>query len=141
MTADLNQQLLDAITNEDSALVQACLRAGADVNHLSAAGISPLLVAVDTMNVGLVETLLQHGANPNPDPQQVYALPLNVAVDVAIQAVLNGHMALISNETVALLVQHGADYTVKDRSGKSAVETAVNYNSAAENFFMRLTGS
>ena len=93
------------------------------------------MIAVDTMNTELIDFLLAKGANPNPDPQTVYALPLNVAVDVAVQAVLNDEAETISNESVELLAQYGANYTVKDKSGKNAVELSTNYNSVARRFF------
>ena len=87
------------------------------------------------MNVKLISFLLAHGANPNPDPAQVYVLPLNLAVDVAVQAVLNEEVDALSNETIDLLLHHGADFTVRDQSGKNALEMAANYNSAARQLF------
>jgi ankyrin repeat protein len=94
-----------------------------------------LLVAIDTMNIDLIHLLLTPGANPNPDPQAVYVLPLNAAVDVAVQAVLNDKAETISNEAVELLVRYGANYTIRDKSGKNALELSANYNSVARRFF------
>lgn len=97
-----------------------------------------MLVAIDTMNImniDLIHLLLTQGANPNPDPQAVYVLPLNAAVDVAVQAVLNDKAETISNETVELLVRYSANYTIRDKSGKNALELSANYNSVARRFF------
>ncbi len=132
---NLNEQLLQAVFKEDLDLVRRYVQEGGDVNYISAKENSPLLIAVDTMNVELVKFLLAQGANPNPPPQAVYALPLNAAVDVAVQAVLNEETEELLNETIELLVQHGADYTIKDKSGKNALELSINYNRAAREFF------
>ena len=139
--ATLNEQLLLAVADENLEAATELVQQGADVNYISPGLDAPLLVAVDTMNAELVEFLLDQGATPNPDPQRVYALPLNVAVDVAVQAVLTEEAATVSNELVVLLVQRGADYTQRDKSGKSAAELAVNYNSTARLFFESLSAS
>jgi ankyrin repeat protein len=131
MSTDVNAQLLKAVFQEDMSLVKDYIQQDADVNYISSEQDNALLIAIDTMNIELINFLLAHGANPNPDPAQVYALPLNLAVDVAVQAVLNEEADTISNEAVELLLRHGADFTVRDQSGKNALEMATNYNSAA----------
>jgi len=135
MNPALNDQLLKAIFQEDLALAKQYIQAGAEVNYVSGKQDTALLIAVDTMNDELVSFLLAQGANPNPDPAAVYTLPFNLAVDVAVQAVLNEEAATLSNATIELLLRHGADFTVKDQSGKNAVEMATNYNSAAHQLF------
>lgn len=134
----LDEQLLHAVADENLEAVKQLVQEGAAVNYFTATADSPLLVAVDTMNAALVRFLLDHGANPNPDPQKGYALPLNLAVDVAVQAFLNQETEAISNEMVELLVQYGADYTRKDSNGRNAAETALNYNSSAGTYFKSL---
>ena len=135
MSTTLNEQLLNAVFDEDIDLVKQSIQDGADVNYISTKEDTPLLIAIDTMNIDLIHLLLAQGANPNPDPQAVYVLPLNAAVDVAVQAVLNDEAETISNEVVELLVRYGANHTVKDKSGKNALELSANYNSAAKRFF------
>lgn len=134
----LDDQLLHAVADEDLATVQQLVQEGAAVNYFTATADSPLLVAVDTMNAALVRFLLDHGAAPNPDPQKGYTLPLNLAVDIAVQAFLNEETEAISNEMVELLVQYGADYTRKDRNGRNAAEMALNYNNSAGAYFKSL---
>jgi ankyrin repeat protein len=135
---ELNDQLLKAVVDEDLAMVKQLVQAGADVNYFSSKSNSPLLAAIDTMNVELTQFLLDQGANPNPHAQKGYTLPLNAAVDVAVQAFLNEEAASISNETVELLVQYKADYTRKDKNGLNAAEMARNYNSVAGAYFSSL---
>jgi ankyrin repeat protein len=137
---ELNEQLLKAVVDEDLATVKQLVDAGADVNYFSPKSNSPLLAAIDTMNVALTRFLLDQGANPNPDAQKGYTLPLNAAVDVAVQAFLNEEAASISNETVELLVQYKADCTRKDKNGLNAAEMARNYNSVAGAYFSSLPG-
>ena len=138
MNNNLNEQLLEAVADEDIDLVKQCVQRSAEVNYISASEDSSLLIAIDSMNLEIIKFLLAQGANPNPDPQRVYTLPLNVAVDVAVQAVLNDEADSISNETVELLVENGADYNKRDKQGKSAVELCANYNSVAGAFFTKL---
>jgi ankyrin repeat protein len=131
----LDKQLYEALFKEDTEAVNQCLVQGADVNYISNQEDTPLLIAVDTMNIDLIKLLLERGANPNPDPQAVHTLPLNAAVDVAVQAVLNEEAETVSNEAVELLVRYKADPTVKDKSGRSAEELSTNYNGVAKRFF------
>jgi len=133
-----NDQLLKAVVDEDLAAVKQLIQAGADVNYFSSRSNSPLLAAIDTMNVELIRFLLDQGANPNPDAQKGYTLPLNAAVDVAVQAFLTEEAASISNETVELLVDYKADYTRRDKKGLNAAEMARNYNSVAGAYFSSL---
>lgn len=136
---ELNNQLIKAVAGEDLAAVKQLVQAGADVNYFTPKEDSPLLVAIDTMNVELIQFLLDQGADPNPDPQKGYALPLNIAVDIAVQAFLNEEADSISNETVELLVRYGADYTKKSKNGRNAVEMARNYNNVASTYFDSLS--
>jgi ankyrin repeat protein len=135
---ELNDQLLKAVIDEYLATVKQLIQAGADVNYFSSRSNSPLLLAIDTMNVELTRFLLDQGTTPNPDAQKGYTLPLNAAVNVAVQAFLNEEAASISNETVELLVQYKADYTRKDKNGLNAAEMARNYNSVAGAYFSSL---
>lgn len=137
----LNDQLLHAVADEDLETVKQFVREGADVNYFASSGEFPLLVAIDTMNSELVQFLLDQGAAPNPDPQKGYTLPLNIAVDIAVQAFLNEETEVVSNKIVELLVRFGADYTKKDRDGKNAAEMALNYNSVAGAYFKSLPAS
>lgn len=137
----LNDQLLHAVADEDIETVKQLVQEGADVNYFTPSGDSPLLVAIDAMNVELIQFLLDQGADPNPDPQKGYTLPLNIAVDIAVQAFLNEETEAISNETVELLVRYGADYTKKDKDGKNAADMALNYNSVAGTYFKSLPTS
>ena len=135
---DLNERLLQATAAEDLVAASQCIGQGAQVNYVSPRQDSPLLVPIDTMNVALVQLLLDQGADPNPDPARVYTLPLHAAVDVAVQAFLNEETEAISNETVELLVRYGADFTRKDREGRNAADVALRYNSVARAYFERL---
>ncbi len=65
--ASLNSLLLDASRANREGFVSLLLDKGADVNFVDANGDTPLLLAIDTCNVGLVNQLLASGANPNAE--------------------------------------------------------------------------
>ncbi|RYX85069.1 ankyrin repeat domain-containing protein [bacterium] len=57
--------LQDAIKDKNWNAARAAITAGADVNIADKGGITPLMRAADASQSGLVDLLLQNGANPN----------------------------------------------------------------------------
>jgi hypothetical protein len=61
--ASLNDQLVTAVKNGDTAAVQQLLNQGADIEAMSGDGATALTVAASSGNADLVKLLLARGAN------------------------------------------------------------------------------
>lgn len=98
--------------------VQILLSQGANPNATDASGASALAVASDrneAESVAIAEVLMKAGANPNvPDGQNNY--PLHNAIRQKNHAL------------VALLLQNGAKYDVKDNNGTTPLGLATQLN-------------
>ena len=114
--------LMIAVRQGAPAIVDYLLRHKADVNARDRSGRSVLLVAIDAPEHFSYEHQEIY------DPETVRMLieqggPINAASqygDTPLLAALRRHYWNV----VELLLQHGADVTVRDRSGKTAVELA-----------------
>ena len=92
--------LFMASANAHAPLVEALLRAGADVNGTTTHGATPLMMASATGDAAVVTALLDHGADPN-------------AVEAAMgQTALMFASARNRPEAVAVLMERGADPTL-----------------------------
>jgi ankyrin repeat protein len=87
--------------------VRALLAGGADPNLAEADGFLPLQWAALGPHHGTAAALLEAGANPNPP-----CAPLVIAAD-------RGALGLVQ-----LLLDHGADPSLRDESGRTALEAA-----------------
>jgi ankyrin repeat protein len=117
--------------------VKELLKNGIDVNFIETElKTTPLLIAVNNFYLDMARLLLQNGANPNPDPKTVYTLPLNEAVDSAVQMALYDES--IENyplEMIELLLAYDAHILIKDKDGYSAYDFAIDYHPAAKRLF------
>lgn len=111
-TAALRAALIASPPNWEAARIAAL--AGADVNArlLDPRSTTALQIAVWYGHTPTVNTLLEHGADPNARSEP-YAPPL---------AVRFGHTA-----TAAVLLEHGANPSAKDLSGHQLLTSAVRY--------------
>lgn len=110
--ADLQSQLLAAISARDSAAIRTALDAGADPRAAGEFGRTPLHLAARESAEG-TELLLERGANPN-------------AVDGDGRTPL--HLAYA--ETVSILLRYKANFLALDRKGNSALHTAAESDAA-----------
>ncbi len=97
-------------------VIQTLLAAGADVNAKDQDGITALHWAVLAHHADLVEILRAGGANVNVTDKYGYT-PLHYAASVDFG----------DAETVAALLNAGADPGVKEKEGKTALNLAGNY--------------
>lgn len=96
--------------------VSECLRAGADPNAADELGITPLLWASGpTANLAVVESLLRAGADPNAGRKYSRSTALHAAA---------GWREATAG-MVDVMLKGGADPSLKDRFGRTPLDTAV----------------
>ena len=134
--------LWDAIWAKDVALVQTMLRDNPKINLelTNNNRSSALLLAVEVFDAQIVEILLKAGASPNPKPDEVWALPLGLAVDNAVEIMKNGSSVKEEpTEIIQLLLDYGANILVQDNKGFHAYDYAYgtfgHYNLTAQKIF------
>lgn len=106
-----------ALRNSDWELAKRLIKMGADVNAADFEGVTPLHLAVQGEDVELFKILLEKGADPN-------------AVDERGNTVL--HKVIRSADITKLLLDHGADIKVKNKSGQSAFSHMVERGASNE---------
>lgn len=106
---------LGSVSRRDSLTVVALLDAGADVTARAERGETPLYQAVRwAPDSGLARILLAMGADPNPPGRY----PLHVAVGAGYPGRL---------DLVLALLEGGADVTLRDDNGNTALHAAVSW--------------
>lgn len=125
--------LYNACERNNTEIAKLLLERKANVNAAitgsACEGVTPLITAIFNENVELVEQLLKHGANPNARQGDIRALPywgrgltaLHLACSISPKQSLR-----ISN----LLIQSGADVTIKTSLGVTPLWIAVNNNNS-----------
>ena len=97
---DVNDQLITAGKNGDTATVKSCLAKGADINAKHGDGKSPLHYTVINENLELLESLVSSGANVNRR-DKFNRIPLHYAAD-------KGYL-----EIVKYLISNGSEIDTK----------------------------
>lgn len=108
--------LLDAIAKNDITSVCVLLMSGVDPNSVVDEEVSALGMAAARTHSHLVQVLLEFGANPN-------LLPTNSIYTPLLVTAYNGDV-----QTAELLLDHGADTSLKGSQGDLAVCTAAQRN-------------
>ena len=104
--------LMRAARNGFVDVVQVLLNSGADVNVVDKGGYTPLMVAAGDNRADVIDLLVRHGARLNSQDQTAGWTAL-------IWAAKEGHL-----DSVDRLLVAGADKTVRDRQGRSALDWA-----------------
>jgi ankyrin repeat protein len=125
-----------------TAVVLALLDWGAEVNAVDQFGDTPLLNAAWNEQEETLRLLLKRGANPNVSNsirQTAITTALTFERNNVLSILLEGGadpnlrysdqtplmMALLDKEAVRLLLAHGADITLRDKHGKTALQNAL----------------
>ena len=103
--------------DQQRARIIELLEDGADIRATDKNGVTALHHAVRFRSPTAVATLLEHGANVNQTCKRSGSTPLHRAVTSTGAPGTAGRMAE-AREIVALLLQHGADVSIRNKSGK-----------------------
>jgi tankyrase len=114
--------------------IDALIRGGADVHETDKNGVTPLHHAVRFRSPAAVEALLKHGAAVNQPCKRSGATALHRAV-TSTGAPGTAGKAAEARQIIAILLEYGADPSIKNKMGK----TPADYLPANES--RRLLGS
>jgi len=101
--------------SDDEDVVSLFLNHGADLNEVVSGGLTPLIAAINSVNVNTTELLLKRGADPNFADEKKHS-PLHYAV-------WPGRMDL-----VRVLIKYGADVNFMSLRGGTPLGNAIFYN-------------
>lgn len=116
--------LMEAAQQGDLPMVYALLAAGAEIDHQSSIGLTPLMCAAETSGtrkagcLAIIKVLLAAGADPNRQAKE----DLGYGMTALIKAASGGCL-----EIVEALLAHGADPNTKDYIGMTAYNHAVHH--------------
>lgn len=130
MSAELQDQLIEAIWREKRRKVESLLNSGAEVNSPGSKGWTPLMQAVEMENLAIVQLLLNKGADVNR-PGSGGVTPLHIAVDISIDGTIQarGHPGEEPTEIIELLLKNGGSLSARDAKGKTPLNWALDYRS------------
>lgn len=119
------------ITSHGYQMTQELLSRDVDVNVSTEEGFTPLLLAAYSGDVNLVVAILAYGEGETDEQSHRYvdlnAITRQMRYSALHLAALRGH-----EEIVILLMDEGADYTIRNLDGKTAADIA------AENGYLDL---
>lgn len=99
---------------------------GIDINEKYGIGIRPIIAAINSGNPKVVEFVVKHGADVNIDEGN----PLNVAIDIAIDGMIQDEKSKPSSESMAIiktLLENRADLELVNSKGKRPVDMILAY--------------
>ena len=105
--------------------IEALLRRGADIHETDKNGVTALHHAVRFRSPAAVATLLEHGADVNQVCRRSGSTPLHRAVTSTGAPGTAGRKDEAC-EIIELLLQFGADVTIKNKNGKTPLDYVVD---------------
>ncbi|MBO9999257.1 MAG: ankyrin repeat domain-containing protein [Cyanobacteria bacterium SID2] len=116
------EALFDAAMDGRVDRVRQLLDRGVDPNTLAACGRTPLSIAIQSGQIPTIEALLDAGADPNLPDEDDYGNPTETPLMLAS----NTFFATNHREMIQLLVRRGADIDRQDRTGRTALMSALS---------------
>jgi ankyrin repeat protein len=126
---EMSRALLAAVRRGEGTIVTLILEHGADPNRVLEDDWMPLHSAVEHEQIDLIRLLVDHGADVNARDQGG-GTPLHLAVDVEGDGASQLD-AIPTAELSELLIALGADPTIKDHRGRTALDVAHAYDHKA----------
>lgn len=126
-TPDWYSAIMGAAENNRVNNVEQLIRAGAKVNEECGPpdlAATALTLAVRASHVDVVQTLLKAGAKPNQKISTTGKTALHVAAECELMPEWSRASKPRQIEVVKLLLKHGADKRVKDKSGNTPLALA-----------------
>ena len=124
----MNEPLWDAIWREDVEEVRCHLEQPLDLNLQASNGYTALMQATEMENIEIAELLIFKGAVINGQGYEG-ATPLHIAVDISIDGTIQngGELGEEPIGFISFLLKNGADQSIKDKNGKTALDWAISY--------------
>ena len=118
--------------------VESMLDTGTDVNAENPHGWTPLLSACEHEQPDIIRLLIARGADINYADSNGWT-PLHNAIDVAIDGTIQTRAPEIDWQCVGLLLELGADPTLKCKRGKTPFNIIDDYGVNARSSFDEFT--
>ncbi len=115
----------DPVPKKQRKAILELLKSGADVHATDKNGVTALHHAVRFRSPTAVATLLENGANPNQCCNRSGSTPIHRAV-TSTGAPGTAGRRVEALEIIKLLLQHGADPSIENKSGKQPVKYATD---------------
>jgi ankyrin repeat protein len=120
--------LTEAIIQGDLDEIRRHIRNGIEADARRHIGMSALELAIEHMQLEVARHLLEVGASVN-SRDEAGQTPLHWAVDIEIEAAITqsdreGWRVPVTTACTSLLLQHGADPTLRNNLGESPVDWA-----------------
>lgn len=110
--------------------IETLLKAGADIHATDKNGVTALHHAVRFRSPTAVDTLLEHGADVNQACKRSGSTPLHRAVtSTGAPGTAGRHAEAI--QIITLLLNHGADPTIRNKQGKQPIDYVTDKTIAA----------
>ncbi|KAK3094738.1 hypothetical protein FSP39_005607 [Pinctada imbricata] len=131
--------LHECVKNGMLTCIHALLNCGSDVNHKNLAGFSPLHMAVragQTFSMDILRELVTNGYNTDVNiPESLGFTPLHYV------CFHENNMQERRPEAAALLIAHGAKYTIQNRQGDNVLQYELRTNTRDMTILYAITKS
>ena len=126
----MENKLVNAIIEDDLYQVYSIINSGGvNFNAIDEHGMTPLMHAVESENIRLIELFITLGSNVNKAGHEGFTA-LHHAVDISIDGTIQngGKQGEEPLSIIKLLIDNGADLSKKTEKGETPLDIANTYN-------------